>query len=233
MTYHSRLSMSISQLFTILEITKANVAVRLLSTVLTSVLTGTLLSAQMTILIDPAGDGGFENGSTFAANNWLLPTNTAPTNQFWVGAVGGPSAGSKCAYVSNDVAGGTYNYLNTSASTFLFYRDVTFPAGQTDISLTFKWKCQGEGSYDYVTVFSMPTTVEPLHNSPAGAFQSWLQIPTVYPGAVVHATPQDLNLQSSYQTQSICLPSSYAGTTRRLVFMWSNDGSAGTQPPLL
>ncbi|MFM7402181.1 MAG: hypothetical protein ACKO4W_14900, partial [Bacteroidota bacterium] len=114
---------------------------------------------------------------------------------------------------------------------FLFYRDVTFPAGQTDISLTFKWKGQGEGNYDYVTVFSMPTTNVPLHDSPAGAFQSWLQIPTVYPGAVIHCSPPNLNLQSAYQTQTICLPSSYAGTTRRLVFMWSNDSSVGTQPP--
>ncbi|MFM8489781.1 MAG: hypothetical protein ACKOCH_25880, partial [Bacteroidota bacterium] len=187
--------------------------------------------AQMTTLIDPAGDGGFENGTTLGANNWLTPSNTAPANKFWVGAVAGPSAGARSAYVSDDAAGATYNYITTTASTFLFYRDISFPAGQTDIRLTFKWKGQGEGSYDYVTVFSMPTTNVPLHDSPAGAFQSWLQIPTVYPGAVIHCSPPNLNLQSAYQTQTICLPSSYAGTTRRLVFMWSNDSSVGTQPP--
>ena len=194
-------------------------------------LAGTMLQAQMTTLIDPAGDGGFENGASFVANNWLLPTNTAPTNQFWVGTTGGASAGVNCAYVSDNLTGATHNYNTSATSTFLFYRDVTFPAGQTDIRLTFKWKGQGESSWDYVTVFSMPTTNVPLHNSPAGAFQSWLAIPTAYPGAVVHCTPPNLNLQSGYQTQTICLPASYAGTTRRLVFMWSNDSSGGTQPP--
>ena len=78
----------------------------------------------------------------------------------------------------------------------------------------------------------MPTSNTPVVNSPAGAFQSWLNIPVAYPGAVVHCTPPNLNLQSgAYQTQTICLPAGYAGTTRRLVFMWSNDGSGGAQPP--
>src|SRR5207247_762 len=101
----------------------------------------------------------------------------------------------------------------------------TFPAGENNIVLSFKWKAQGEGSYDYVTVYSMPTSNTPTFNNPAGGFQSWLNIPTSYPGAVVHASPQNLNLQGAYQTQTICLPAAYAGTTRRLVFMWSNDGS--------
>ncbi|MEQ1744256.1 MAG: hypothetical protein ABMA02_02440 [Saprospiraceae bacterium] len=185
-------------------------------------------SAQTT-LISPTGDGGFENGSTFAANGWTLVNGA--TNQWFLGAVAPPSAGANCAYVSNDVAGATYNYDIVAASTVHFYRDITFPAGQTSITLTFKWKVQGESSYDYVTVFSMPTSNTPLPNSPAGGFQSWLNIPTAYPGAVIHCTPPNLNLQGTYQTQTICLPASYAGTTRRLVFMWTNDTSAGTQPP--
>ncbi|MFN8333131.1 MAG: hypothetical protein U0T81_18280 [Saprospiraceae bacterium] len=52
---------------------------------------------------------------------------------------------------------------------------------------------------------------------PPGGFQSWLNIPTTYAGAVVHSTPPNLNLQGTYQTQTICLPSAHAGTTRRLV----------------
>lgn len=182
-----------------------------------------------TTLIDPNGAGGFELGNTFALNGWTLVNGA--TNQLFVGTVAVPSAGTNSAYVSDNVAGTTYNYINTAASTVHFYRDVTFPAGETNIVLNFKWKCQGEGSYDYVTVYSMPTSVTPVVNMPAGAFQSWLNIPVVYPGAVIHSTPPNLNLQGTYQTQTICLPSSYAGTTRRLVFMWSNDGSAGTQPP--
>ena len=186
------------------------------------------LRAQ-TMLINPGAEGGFEIGSTFASNGWTLVNGA--TNQLFVGNVAPPSAGVNCAYVSNDAGGAAYTYTNTASSTVHFYRDITFPAGEPLIQLTFKWKCQGELNYDYVTVYSMPTSQTPNVNNPVGGFQSWLNIPVSYPGAVVHATPPNLNLQSTFQTQTICLPSSYAGTTRRIVFMWSNDGSAGTQPP--
>lgn len=187
------------------------------------------VSAQTTVLISPTGDGGFENGATFAANGWTLVNGA--TNQWFVGNVAAPSAGANSAYISDNAAGTTYNYNIGSASTVHFYRDVTFPAGQPNITLTFKWKTQGEGSYDYVTVFAMPTSNTPLVNVPAGAFHSWLNIPTSYPGATILCTPPNLNLQTSYQTQTVCLPAAFAGTTQRLVFMWSNDPSAGTQPP--
>lgn len=151
------------------------------------------VQSQSTTLISPTGDGGFENGATFAANGWTLVNGA--TNQWFVGSVGTPSAGTNSAYISDNAAGTTYNYINTAASTVHFYRDVTFPAGQTNINLSFKWKVQGESSYDYVTVFSVPTSVTPTFNSPAGAFQSWLNIPTAYPGAVILCTPPNLNLQ--------------------------------------
>ncbi|MBK7938253.1 MAG: hypothetical protein IPJ82_14745 [Lewinellaceae bacterium] len=185
-------------------------------------------SAQTT-LISPTGDGGFENGATFADNGWTLVNGA--TNQWFVGSVATPSAGTNSAYISDNAGGATYNYINTSASTVHFYRDITFPAGQTNITLSFKWKVQGESSYDYVTVFTIPTSITPAANSPTGAFQSWLNIPTAYPGATILCTPPNLNLQSTYQTQTVCLPASFAGTTQRIVFMWSNDGSAGSQPP--
>ena len=186
-------------------------------------------NSQTTTLISPTGDGGFENGASFAANGWTVVNGA--TNQWFVGSVATASAGTNSAYISDNATGTTHNYTLTSASTVHFYRDISFPAGQTNIVLSFKWKGQGESSYDYVTVYSMPTSVTPVFNSPAGGYQSWLNIPTAYSGATVHATPNNLNLQSAYQTQTICLPAAYAGTTRRLVFMWSNDGSGGTQPP--
>lgn len=185
------------------------------------------LKAQ-TVLISPTGDGGFENGSTFAANGWTVVNGA--TNQWFVGSLTANS-GSNSAYISNDVAGATYNYLNTSSSTVHFYRDVTFPAGQTTIELSLNWRGTGESNYDYVTVYSVPTSVTPVYNLPAGGLSSWLNITTAYSGADILSSPPNLNLQSTYKTQNICLPASYAGTTRRLVFMWSNDGSGGSQFP--
>lgn len=186
-----------------------------------------------TTLISPTGDGGFENGATFVANGWTEVNGAfnGSNNNWFVGAVSTPSAGANAAYISNDAAGATYNYLVTDVSTVHFWRDITFPAGETNIVLTFKWKTFGEVNFDYVTVYSMPTSNTPTVDNPVGAFQSWLNIPVSYPGAVIHCTPPNLNVQAAYQTQTICLPAAYAGTTRRLVFMWSNDPSVGTQPP--
>ncbi|WP_460478137.1 hypothetical protein, partial [Escherichia coli] len=39
------------------------------------------------------------------------------------------------------------------------------------------------------------------------------------------------NLQNSTQTATITIPAANAGTTKRLVFCWRNDGSAGSQAP--
>ncbi|MBU6342332.1 MAG: hypothetical protein KGS48_12620, partial [Bacteroidetes bacterium] len=208
---------------------KMRTAVSLGALVLFCLMQSVNIQAQTTLL-SPTGDGGFENGATFAANGWTLVNGA--TNQWWAGAVSVPSAGTNAAYVSDDVAGATWNYNVNSASTVHFYRDITFPAGLTNIVLSFKWKGQGESSYDYLTVYSIPTSTTPTFNNPAGGFQSWTSLATAYPGATILCTPPNLNLQATYQTQTACIPSSFAGTTQRIVFMWSNDGSLGTVPPI-
>ncbi|MBK9764460.1 MAG: hypothetical protein IPO87_14145 [Flavobacteriales bacterium] len=43
-------------------------------------------SKAQTTSIDPAGDGGFENGAAFAANGWrLIMVLAIPTNKWFVG----------------------------------------------------------------------------------------------------------------------------------------------------
>ncbi|MBK6329599.1 MAG: hypothetical protein IPF62_03380, partial [Bacteroidetes bacterium] len=146
---------------------------------LTKLLILFVVSNAQTVLISPTGDGGFENGSSFAANGWTVANGA--TNQWFIGSIAPPSLGANCAYISDNVGGATYNYTTTSASTVHFYRDITFPVGETDIQLTYKWKCNGESSWDYIAVFAISTALTPTVNLPPGAFQSWLQIPTAYP----------------------------------------------------
>jgi hypothetical protein len=210
-----------------------NLMLKSLSIGLTSlVLSVTSLNAQTTVLIDPAGDGGFENGTTLAANGWT-DVNGTNTNKWNIGTAGTPTAGTKAAYISNDL-GVTNAYTNNAQCRVHLYRDVTFPAGETIIKLSFKWKGQGESNFDYLTVVTMPTSVTPAVNSPTGAGSgNWSAISTTYSGAAIVSTPSNLNLQSTAQTQTIYLPSSFAGTTQRLVFMWSNDNGGGNQAPAL
>jgi hypothetical protein len=117
-----------------------------------------------TTLINPTGAGGFELGSTFAANGWTVVNDTANTWQ--VGAASTPYAGSNAAFISND--GGTTNaYTNTSYATSHFYRDVTVPSGEVSITLSFYWKGNGESGWDRLLIYTAPTTVTPVAGIPA------------------------------------------------------------------
>lgn len=178
-----------------------------------------------TTLINPASEGGFELGADFISNGWNVSnvannpwvTGTAVTN----GAIAGNSA-----YISND-GGVTHAFTNTAIANNFFWRDVTVPAGETKITLSFNWLCQGESTWDNWQVFVAPTTVIPTST-------------TTYPGNGATNVPAGIagatfvgngNLNGTVQTASYLLPSSLAGTTFRLIFSWKNDGSGGVQPP--
>lgn len=168
-------------------------------------------------LIDPSGDGGFENGATFAANGWTV-VNGAETNQWYVGALGADT-GSNGAYISND--GGTTNaYTVNSTSRTHFYRDITVPPATSFLTLTFRVKVEGEGTtipYDYLRVNIATTAQTPVAGS-------------LPPGTIL----ENVNLEgANFVTVTINLTqaSVLSNTSFRLIFSWINDGSIGTQPP--
>ncbi len=172
-----------------------------------------------TTLIIPTGDGGFETGATFAANNWTVVNHT--TNTWQVGTAATASAGTRGAYVSNN-GGTTWAYTNSGSQTSHFYRDVTVPATESNINLSFQWKGNGEGGFDRLLVYTAPTSITPVAGSPVSNS-------TTLSGATLAFT-QPNSSQASYTSASVVLPASLAGTTFRLIFTWQNDGSAGTSP---
>jgi len=171
---------------------------------------------SQTVLINPSGDGGFETGTTFAANGWTLVNHT--TNTWILGNQPGGQTGVRCAYISND--GNTWTYTNSTSQTSHFYRSVTFPAGETYINLSFKWKCEGESGYDRIYVYT--NTSLPTAGTPASSTSTWGT-------AVIVGGPYNSN--TTWQTVNITLPGTLAGTTQYLIFTWQNDGSYGTDPP--
>ena len=182
------------------------------------------ISNAQTTLISPSGDGGFENGSTFATNGW---TNASSANNPWIvgAAVSAAPISGNSAYISND-AGVTNAYTPANNASNFFWRDVTVPAGENVIRLTFNWICQGESTYDNWQVFYAPTSVVPTGS-------------TTHPGSGATNVPAGIagatwlgngNLQGTVQTTTIFLPTSLAGTTFRLIFHWKNE-TGGTQPP--
>ncbi|MBK6484237.1 MAG: T9SS type A sorting domain-containing protein [Chitinophagaceae bacterium] len=166
---------------------------------------------QSTTLINANGNGGFEMGTDFAANGWV-EANGTQINRWYVGTGATGYTGARCAWVSKNGTGYTYNiYL---ASVTHFYRDVTFPAGEDLATLTFSWKGEGESNVDFMKVYLVPVTTTPA----AG-----VELLTGQIGSAHNLTP---NWTTS--TITIC---GVAGTTQRLVFSWINDLNAGTQPP--
>lgn len=166
-------------------------------------------------LIDPAGDGGFENGTSFPANGWTLVNHTL--NNWYVGPLGA-NAGTNGAYISND--GGTTNaYTLTTAQTSHFYRDVTLPASDVGL-LSFSWKGSGESTFDRLLVYVAPQTVTPVAGTPASSS-------TILEGATLLGM---FNLQTTWQSANINLMGQTGAL--RLIFTWQNDASVGAQPPI-
>lgn len=183
-----------------------------------------ILFSQTTI-INPAAEGGFELGPTFGDNGW---TASSGTNNPWVvgTAVSSAPIAGNSAYVSN-TAGATNAYDITTPCVNYFYRDVTVPAGEISILLSFNWIAQGESTWDLWQVFVAPTSITPVGvNTHPGSGAS--NVPAGITGATFVGSG---NLQGTVQTANLYLPSNLAGTTFRLIFSWKSDTSGGTQPP--
>jgi len=183
-------------------------------------------ATAQTTLISPTGDGGFANGATFAANGWTVANYASSANQFVVGnAVNSGAITGNSAYISN---GTPQAYTVGTRTLVYFYRDVTVPAGESKISLTFNWQSNGaDTDYDIGQVFVAPTTVTPLGADFPG--QGVSVVPTGIAGATAVGS---MGLQSTTQTSTFYLPANLAGTTFRLIFAWKNDGSGGSAPAL-
>lgn len=182
------------------------------------------ISAQTT-LIDPAGDGGFENGTTFVANGWTPIVGPAPVFNQWVTNTGAPGyTGARCAYISNNIAISPPPYANTANQNFHshFYKDITFPAGENDITLNFDWRGVGDAN-DRMRVWLVPTTF--IH-----AWNAAISATGTAPTGIVQIGG-NFNGQPTWTNTTLTIPSAYAtGNTYRLVFEWSNNGAAGATP---
>lgn len=187
-------------------------------------LLGSLNGIAQTILINPATDGGFESGTTFASNGWTVSNSV--NNPWVIGTVvtDTPISGNS-AYISNDL-GATNSYVPANNATNYFYRDVVIPAGETKINLTFNWNSKGENSYDLWQVFYAPTSVVPVGVA-AHAGSGVSNVPSGITGATYIGNG---SVTTGVQAANYFLPSSLAGTTIRLIFSWKNE-TGGTQPP--
>jgi len=173
-------------------------------------------SFGLTTIINPATGGGFESGTTFPANGWTVVNDVGV--KWYVGSIGS-EVGSNGAFISNN--GGTNNTAGTGYHVSYFYEDVTIPAGETSITLSFDYRGEGTDGGDpffssYLQVFMVPTST----TITASSLLSSGQIGTNY----YSSSP------TAWHTITITCPCADAGTTQRLVFCWANEAGVTTNP---
>ena len=140
--------------------------------------------------------------------------NGTQTNKWHTGTATYASP-TKSAYISN-TNGTTNNYDGTVASVVHIYRDIEFPSGN-EFAITFKWKCVGESTYDYLRVYlENPTFIPQAGTLPA----------------LQHIGQQYYNLSNTWKTETIILDNSIENSIKRLIFTWRNDASVTNQPPI-
>ena len=139
--------------------------------------------------------------------------NSSPNEWAFGMAANNGAAGSGALYVSND-GGTTTAYTTNTACTSWVSLTIVPDAAYSDYRISFDWKCKGEGSWDYMRVAVMDTG-------------------DVISPATLASSPNLLLRQGSADTswshvESVI--SGLAGEPVQLVFLWKNDGSAGTAP---
>ncbi len=146
--------------------------------------------------------------------NGAIIVNGAQVNK-WAEGTATAHGGTHSLYISAD-NGATNNYNIATTSVVHLYRDITFTPGTLPYKIDFWWKGVAESCCDYLKVYMVPTTTDPME----GVQLTATQLGTTY------------NSQSSWQLVSLTLPDTLAGKTKRIVFSWRNDGSIGTPPPM-
>jgi hypothetical protein len=184
-------------------------------------------SFGQSLLLNPAGDGGFETGNTLALNNWVQKTNgtTSSFDGWVVGSAPVVSAGANGGYVSS--YGGTawvYAEMGTPGypSIIHLYHDFTLPAGESVAVISFKWKAQGEGSgandADNLKVFLTPSSITPNAST---AVSSLYQI----------GDASYNQSSASWNSVNNITVTGTPGSAYRLIFSWYSNASGIFNPP--
>lgn len=157
-------------------------------------------------------------------DSWGLINGTQKNKWFFGNAVN--NGGSKSLYISDDVNGLSHNYTTSgtnSTSRVSVIRDIHIPNDAANISISFDWIGNGEGSgttyTDYLSVWLVPTNFIPQAGTNITANTERILLGRY-------------KLNTTWLNESILFDSSnYLGENLRLVFEWRNDSSGGQQVP--
>ena len=167
------------------------------------------------------------------AADWILE-NGSQTNKWFVGAPGAHN-GTNGLFISND--NGTSNAYTTSSISHAYAYAVFNFSEVGEYMISYDWKNQGESnSYDWLRVFMAPASQDFVAGSaqPLGTSTYSACTTAVAPGWFEltgrTTSPYTLAQSSTWQNVGTTFTITNPGTYK-LVFMWSNDGSGGSNPP--
>lgn len=182
------------------------------------------LGQAQTVLINPNQEGGFELPGGIAGNGW---TTVNPSTDTWqIGSLASPGAsnGTNSAFVSNN-GGTTWAYSQTSVFNHI-YRDITIPAGEPKLTISFDWKAGGEGGttsdWDNLKVYLAPITLVP---------SSTASNPSVNQISGAGATLGMYKLSSASWNSETIITGVVPGQSYRLIFQWKSDITDIVNPP--
>ena len=163
-------------------------------------------------------------------NGWDLISGTQ-TNHWMVGTAAS-NGGNQGLYVTND---GSSNAYTTSSLSYSYAVRALNLSDPGEYAYSYDWKGMGESHYyDFTRVFITPASETFVAGSVLGGNTYSFSTATCPAGWLEltqsGATPNTLAQQSTWTTVtgtfSITNPGNY-----KMVFVWANDGSGGTNPP--
>lgn len=164
----------------------------------------------------------WENASE---NNQWTVINGSGGMQFTIGSATS-NGGTNSLYITDD--GISYSYSSTSSSTAsVVYAQRFFNLTAGQYVYSFDWQCNGETNYDYGRALLMPENM----TLSAGTKPSGLSTTATPANCIALDNNSQINKGNGWQTQqgTINIP---ADGLYNLTFMWENDGSVFSQPPL-
>ncbi|WP_430614628.1 fibronectin type III domain-containing protein [Flavobacterium sp. JP2137] len=162
-------------------------------------------------------------------HGWNLNANQSSTqvNKWQIGTAVHSGIGAKSLYVSKDT-GTTYEYTLNQESASHAYRDILVNTGVNRLSLSFDWKCFGEGftvtsRFDYFKIWMVPIDFAPTPG---------IAITAATNRVLIGKDAYNNKLEFGRENIEISVNSlNLSGQRGRLVFEWINNRSLGNQPP--
>ena len=160
-------------------------------------------------------------------SDWVF-VNGNQTNKWCFGQAASLWNNGYGLYISNN--GGVSNSYNINAGSIVYaYLKQPLPAG--DFHFSCGWRANGENNYDYMRIFIAPVTDTLTAGVfPDGTSSCYNFRETIPDGWTQLGSTPNFNGDTLWYDYS-CDMHIYNGWGYRLVFMWCNDNSVGSQPP--